>query len=270
VREEFLNIWIHDDEKLEKLLNGKIASRDKLSQWPLSYVEKITLEGNAQLVYKSQHSASSVEKTFYSKIKKRFLLSPIYYETYENCDIMIMPYLDYPTLGKVSEKDFEQIILDISCSIQDFSDMPVFFDLSSVEKLIRIIDTVCTIFEGKGEEQNIAVLKNWISKKAHVCYDNQQIGNVHSDLTATNILIENGKPRYILDWQRPMNAPVILESALAFRLAGYDAVKKYGDLGILAVVCHFIWYSYACDKFMPFVFGNAHKLLLEFISLVNN
>jgi len=91
---------------------------------------------------------------------------------------------------------------------------------------------------------------------------------VHGDLTTTNILIENGKPRYILDWQRPMIAPVILESALAFRLAGYDAVKKYSDFGILALICHFIWYSYACKNFMPFVFSIADKLLLEFISLV--
>jgi hypothetical protein len=83
-------------------------------------------------------------------------------------------------------------------------------------------------------------------------------------------MMEDGKPRYILDWQRPMKAPVLLENALAFRLAGHDAVKKYGDLGILAAVCHFIWYSYACNKFMPFVYGHAHKLLLEIVPLIRN
>jgi len=268
MREEFLNIWIYENERLEELLGGQIISREKLSQWPLSYVEKITLKDNMQLIYKSQYSAASVEKDFYSKIKMPFLTSPVYSETYENCDIMIFPYLDYPILGEVSEIVLEQAVLNISHIIQNISDMPVFFDLSSLEKLAQIIDNVCVCFEENGENQNVAILKKWISEKAHVCYDNQQIGNVHGDLTTTNILIENGKPRYILDWQRPMIAPVILENALAFRLAGYDAVKKYGDFGILALICHFIWYSYACKKFMPFVFSIADKLLLEFISLV--
>ena len=269
MREEFLNIWVHDDECLEKLLNEKITAREKLSQWPLSYVEKVTLKNNSRFIYKSQCSAANVEKEFYSKIKSPFLISPVYSETYENCDIMIFPYLDYPALGEVSESELERIVFNISRIIQGFSDMPVFFDISSAEKLMQIIDAVCVIFEEKGEDENIAVLKSWIYKNAHVFYDNQQIGNIHSDLTCSNILIENGELRYILDWQRPMKAPVMLESALAFRLAGYDAVKKYGDFGILAAVCHFIWYSYACDKFMPFVFNHAHKLLVEVTSLVS-
>ena len=268
MREEFLNIWVHGDERLEELLNRKIISREKLHQWPLSYVEKVTLKDNIHFVYKSQNSASSVEKDFYSKVKMPFLTSPVYSETYENCDIMILPYLDYPTLESVSEIKLEQTVFNISRMIQGFSDMPIFFDLSSVEKLSQIIDTVCVCFEEKGENKNIDILKKWISEKSHVCYDSQEIGNVHGDLTVTNILIENGELRYILDWQRPMKAPIILENALAFRLAGYNAVKRYGDFGILALICHFIWYSYACVKFMPFVFSIADKLLLEFISLV--
>ena len=263
-----MNIWIHEDKQLEELLSEKIVSRKKLHQWPLSYVEKVVLKNNSQFVYKSQHSASSVEKEFYSKIKSPFLIYPVYSETYENCDIMILPFLDYPTLGKVPEDELEQVVLNINRIIQDFSDMPVFFDLSSADKLAQIIDKVCIIFEGKGEDQNLAVLKNWLMKKAHVCYDNKQIGNVHGDLTYSNILTENSGLRYILDWQRPAKAPVMLENALAFRLAGYNAVRRYGDFGILAAVCSFIWYSYACDKFMPFVYSHAHKILLEIVSLV--
>ena len=264
MREEFLNIWIHEDEQLEALLDGIIITRENLSHWPLSYVEKIMLKDNTQFVYKSQHSASSMEKKVYSKIQMPFLISPIYYETYKNCDIMIFPYLNYPTLGDVCENELEQVISSISCMIQNISDMPVFFDVSSVGKLEQIINEVCIIFEEKDEAQNTTVLKNWVSEKAYTCFLNQQIGNVHGDLTASNILTKNGKPQYILDWQRPMKAPVLLENALAFRLAGYDGVKKYGDFGLLAVVCHFIWYSYACNKFMPFIYETANKLLLEF------
>ena len=268
MREEFVNIWIHGDEQLEKILAGKITLREKLHHWPLSYVEKITLNNNTQIVYKSQRSDASVEKDFYSKIKMPFLLSPMYSETYMNCDIMILPYANYPSLGVVSEKELEELVLSISSMIQNITDMPVFFDLSSIEKLIKIIEDVCVVFEDRNEAPNIAVLKKWIEEKVAACYKNNTIGYVHGDLTASNILMENNTPCYILDWQRPMIAPLILENALAFRLAGYDAIKRYGDFGLLALVCHFIWYSYACIKFIPFVFRIAQKLLLEFVSLV--
>ena len=268
MREEFSNIWVHDDSRLEDLLNRKIVSREKLSHWPLSYVEKVTLSDNTRLVYKSQHAASSIENHFYSMIKMSFLLSPLYYDTYKNCDIMVMPYLDYLTLGQLSENGFEQIISDISLMIQDIPDMPVFFDLSSVEKLSSLIDSACSIFKDEDEKANIGLLKKWVSEQAHFCYDNQLIGNVHGDLTASNVLTDNGKPAYILDWQRPMKAPVTLENALAYRLAGYDAVRKYGAFGILAAICHFVWYAFACKKFIPFVYGRAQKLLQEIISAI--
>ena len=270
MREEFLNISIHDDKQLEEILNGKILSREKLHQWPLSYVEKVTLRDNSRFIYKSQNSSSSVEKDFYSAIKSPFLTSPIHAKTYANCDIMILPYLNYPTLAVESKTELEQMVIKISHIIQNFSEMPVFFDISSVEKLAQIIDSVSVVFEEKGENQDIAILKNWIAKKAHVCYDNQQIGNVHGDLSFSNILTENGELRYILDWQRPLKAPLTLEIALAFQLAGFDAKKKYGEFRILAVICFFIWYSYACHKLMPFVYSQAYKFLQEFISLAKS
>jgi len=266
MKKEFLNIWIHDDKRLEKLMKGKIISREKLHQWPLSYVEKVALDNNAQFVYKSQNSDSSVEKEFYSKIKMPFLTSPTYFETYENCDIMVFPYLDYPKPENVSEIELEQIVLKVNRMIQGISDMPVFFDLSSAEKLTQIIDTVSVCFDERGRSHNISLLKKWVFEKSHTCYDNQETGNVHGDLSMSNILIDNDELRYILDWQRPMKAPILLENALAFRLAGYDAIKRYSDFGILALICHFIWYSYACINFMPFVFDIAEKLLLEFVS----
>ena len=197
-----------------------------------------------------------------------FLTSPVYSETYKNCDIMILPYLDYPKLNNASEIELEQTVFSINRMIQGIFDMPVFFDLSSADKLAQNVDAVSVCFDERGKNQNIGILKKWVSEKSHIFYDNQEIGNVHGDLSASNILVENGELRYILDWQRPMKAPIILENALAFRLAGCDAIKRYGDFGILALICHFIWYSYACVNFMPFVFDIAEKLLLEFISLV--
>jgi hypothetical protein len=73
MREEFMRIWVHDDKQLEEILNSKIISRQKLHQWPLSYVEKVKLKDNVQFVYKSQNSDASVENEFYSKVKNAIL-----------------------------------------------------------------------------------------------------------------------------------------------------------------------------------------------------
>ena len=269
MKKEFLDVWVHDDGKLEELLKKKINKREKLHQWPLSYVEKITLEDDTRVVYKSQHSAASVEKEFYSNIKMPFLTSPIYTETFENCDILILPYLDYPVFGKTPESDWDRVITEINDMIQGCSGMPVFFDLSSVEKVMQIIDNVGVIFHDKIEYQDFMTLKNQIPRLIDVCYNTGKIGYVHGDLNPSNVLIENGKPRYILDWQRPMIAPVLLENALAFRLARYDAIARYGEFGILAIICHFIWYSYACKKLLPFVYDIASKLLSEIVDIIN-
>ena len=261
---EFQDIQVHETHRLEAILNGIIASREKLTHWPLSYVEKVTLTDNTCFIYKSQHTASSLEKHFYANIKSPYLSHVVYAETYENCDIMLFPYLPYPTLGEVSDGELENIVRQISGIIQTFANMPVFFDLSTSEKLFEIIDSVCTIFD----EQEVAGLKNWVCKNAYIFYDNQQIGNVHGDFTTSNILTESGSLKYILDWQRPIKAPVPLEGALAFRLAGKNGTK-FGEFELMAILCHFIWFSYAYKKLIPLdgVMANARKLLQEFISL---
>jgi len=257
MRTEFLNIHIHDDDELEIILNCKLISREKLSHWPLSYVEKVSLSDGTYLIYKSQHTTSSVEKGIYEKVKSPFLPAPIYFQTYENCDIMIYPYIEYPVLTEeVSDDKLEELVTEASEIIQTFGDIPIFFDFSTPEKLIEVVDSVCEIFE---DETEVTVLKNWLRENVNIFYDDQEIGYLHGDLKTSNILAEEEQLKYILDWQRPFKGPLRVEKALAF--LSNKRSNEGDDFEILALICHFIWFSYAHDKFLNGLIDESRKVL---------
>jgi len=260
MRTEFINIHVHEDNELETILNCKLISREKLSHWPLSYVEKLSLADGTYLIYKSQHSTSSVEKEIYETIKSPFLLTPCYYEIYENCDIMIFPFIEYPTLAKdISDHKLEQLVAEVSKILNNFGEIPIFFDFSTPEKLIEVVDSVCEIFE---DETEVAVLKEWLHQNVNRLYDNQEIGYLHGDLKTTNLLAEGEQLKYILDWQRPFKGPLALEKALAFLSNDRDA--KGDDFEKLAIICHFIWFSYAHDKYLNGLIDESRRLLQKF------
>jgi Predicted aminoglycoside phosphotransferase len=276
MRTEFLNIAIHDDGELESILRGKIAAREKLHHWPLSYVEKVTMADGRTLVYKSQNADSSVEREFYAREKVKespFITEIIYAETLEGCDVMIMPYLENPPLDvtDISGEEFDKIISDVSAQIQTLGDIPVYFDISTHGKLSALTDSVCDIFL----PDDVAVLMKWVAEKARGCYENQTIGNVHGDLSASNILTKDGKMRTIIDWQRPMKAPVMLENAIARLLLKSNgdakrAAAEQNEFDKLAILVHFIWYSHAYKTCLPLngVIAQAKRLLAEIAAAV--
>jgi hypothetical protein len=285
MRKEFLDLWIHEDEELS-LLCGNIKTREKLHHWPLSFVEKIVLQDGTALVYKSQQIESTVEPQFYQTAKMNvtaapFLLCPIWSGVYDNCSIMLLPYIHYPTMEGIAKDAaaLDKIVSSISKQLQilknvrlndgtvnngivdgTVNDIPVFFDLSSPEKLQALTGEACTVLGNS--QSDTSLLRKWVKEKSHNCYDDQEIGYVHGDLSGQNILVENGKPRYILDWQRPLLAPLKLENALAQLLAGHNVLQSYGDFGRMALLCQIIWYTTAYKKWIPFdpVLQNARKL----------
>jgi hypothetical protein len=145
----------------------------------------------------------------------------------------------------------------------------VFFDYSDLSKFKLAVIEVLTILESKGaKKQSLHILSKWLNENAASCYKDC-VGIIHGDLSGQNVLIEDDIPKFILDWQRPMYAPMLLENAIAFLLAGYNTVKYFGDFGKMALVCNIIWYAKAYSKWLPLkgVIDYAIKTLDEFAAI---
>lgn len=108
------------------------------------------------------------------------------------------------------------------------------------------------------------LLLNWMETELPRLYAGQPVGAVHGDINMSNLIMEAGTVRYILDWQRPMLAPLPLEQALAMRLAGCPSKLKDWDL--MALACHILWYAWAYIHVLPIesVQQTAYKLIAGF------
>ena len=143
--------------------------------------------------------------------------------------------------------------------------MPVFFDLSSADKIISQTESACLSASGScAKEPGLSPLFRWMETNVPLLYANQLIGIIHGDIHASNLVREDGALRYILDWQRPMLAPLALEQAIALRLAGYESEDK--DWQNLASICQILWFAWAHAHVLPIegVRQSMWKLISDF------
>ena len=250
MREEFLNLWVLEDREAEARVGCRIVAREKLHHWPLSWVEKWRLEDDRCVVYKSQRSEASVEKAVYEKVRASFLLPLLHAETCRGCDMMIFPYC--PPSDAVVPSASRVMELSRQCSdmLRAAGEMPAFFDLSSADRMISQTEAACLSALNQAEGQTmLSPLFRWMESQVPRLYAGQPIGMVHGDIQAANLITEGDAVRYILDWQRPMLAPLALEQALALRLGGYASEDR--DWGHMALVCHILWYAWAYVHVLP-------------------
>lgn len=250
MREEFLNVWVLEDREAEERVGCRVEAREKLHHWPLSWVEKWVLSDDRTVVYKSQRAEASVEKAVYEKVQAPFLLPLLHAESCRGCDMLIFPYCPSSHAAAPSVSEVKQLSAQCREALRNVAGMPVFFDLSSPDEMIAQTESACLSALGNGwPEAGLSPLFRWMEAQIPRLYDGQPIGIIHGDVNASNLITEGGALRYILDWQRPMLAPLALEQALALRLAGYET--EDGDWGKLATVCHLLWYAWAYAHVLP-------------------
>lgn len=250
MREEFLNLWVLDDQEAEARVGCRIEAREKLHHWPLSWVEKWVLADGRSVVYKSQCAEASVEKAVYEKVQAPFLLPLLHAETCRGCDMLIFPYC--PPSDAVSLSASQVKALSGQCGelLRTAGEMPVFFDLSSADRMISQTEAACLSALGQEARQaGLSPLFHWMEAQVPRLYAGQPIGLVHGDIKEANLIREGGAIRYILDWQRPMLAPSALEQTLALLLAGYE--PEDGDWGRMALACYVLWYAWAYTHVLP-------------------
>lgn len=263
MREEFMHLWIWEDREAEERLGCRIESREKLHHWPLSWVEKWVLSDGRTVVYKSQCAAASVEKAVYEQVRAPFLLPLLHAESCNGCDMLIFPYVRSTSPAVSSPAQEEALVSQCGELLQTTHHMPVFFDLSSAKKMISLTKDACLAVGGVPEPE-LSSLFRWMEAELPRLYDGQPVGTIHGDLSPSNLILEGGAVRYILDWQRPLFAPLALEQALALRYAGYRI--KVPGWDNMALICNILWFSWAYTHVLPIdgVQETARNLIAEF------
>jgi thiamine kinase-like enzyme len=178
---------------------------------------------------------------------------------------MVFPYIHNIQHEENDEEAFANKLTLLNKRFQEIKCFPVFWDFSTIEKFSAVAMDIGNTLDNI-DSTITSKYKRWIIEKAPLCYDNQTIGNVHGDLSKGNILYGNNNDLYIIDWQRPMKAPVMLENALAFGLSNFNAIERYGEFRRLAILCHLIWYTLAYKKWIQTgpVRDTIIRLLKEF------
>lgn len=184
---------------------------------------------------------------------KRLLLAHIS----RGCDMLIFPYCPSSPAAPPSASEVKMLTAQCREALRDVG--------STGDRMISQTESACLSALGSGG-QALRPLFHWMETRIPSLYAGQPVGIIHGDLNVSNLITEGGDLRYILDWQRPMLAPLALEQALALRLAGYES--EDGDWGKFATVCHILWYAWAYTHVLPIegVRQTALKLADGFVS----
>ena len=110
MREEFWKIPVYEDQELAGKLGAAVLRREKLHHWPLSYVEKVTLEDGRSVIYKAQHAAASVENLFYSRVRAPVLLKPVFSEEGEGWAALGLPYVEHTPRPNSSPEELKRTV----------------------------------------------------------------------------------------------------------------------------------------------------------------
>ena len=134
----------------------------------------------------------------------------------------------------------------------EYGDAPVFFDLSTPDKLAALTDELLPVLaEGEARDPARRVRENLAA-----WYD-APVGLLHGDLKGENILAAAGGS-FVIDWQRPVLGPLPLEEELALLLAGRESGGVHAGLARLFLACWYGWAWRTCLP-VPFVRGMARK-----------
>ncbi len=259
-RHPFFDIILHTNEELESRLSSRgtpycIVERVTLHEWPLSCVQRLTLEDGRRVIYKSQ-SGPTVEAQFYARARSRLLVQAetVYQDGPYTC--MLFEYLDAPRLCdlKMPEQEAFQIGQQLLAEIRRIDgNLPVYLDVSTWESwqaemgamLEKLHDLVSRgVFRLVTKELTERVRQIASSAVVRPVIDGPS-GLVHGDLGGDNIFLLPDGYR-VIDWQRPIRGPVGLDLTSLVESFGYEPLRWTGrGLVLVMTLLHIHWLT-AC------------------------
>jgi hypothetical protein len=255
----YFDLLLHSDEELSSLLEEQVTARETLHEWPLSCVQRLHLAGGKTLIYKSQ-CGPTVEAEFYATAGCAAVHSPIlpqartlYRDPCYACLLLEdLPGVPLEQLG-VDEKtalSISNTLLGQIAGIQ--GDPPVYMDISTWERwqeqMNKTLETLSgLVARGEFTRTSSADIANLTraaqSQPVRAAYAQVPAGLVHHDHSAENILAQDAasialaEPGAfkVIDWQRPLRAPVEIDHAVLLESLGVDP-RPHVHPGILILI----------------------------------
>jgi hypothetical protein len=234
-RHPYFDLQLHSDSELEELLGAGLGERVTLHEWPLSCVQRVTLQDGRKFVYKAE-SGPTVESEFYACAVSDLLpqSKTVFRDGAYTC--LILEWIEAPLLESLnlSEEDAWRYGKKLLNGIHEIKGpVPVYLDVGSWERWRAIMDGMVEDLNGlmrSGVFRELDVEKlRWVARRAnsaqvHSVFD-QPTGLVHGDLSAENIFVSRER-MIVIDWQRPMRGPVEVDLAQFYASLGFDARQR--------------------------------------------
>lgn len=206
----YFDLELLDDTALNHYLPAPITTRHIIHEWPLSCVEHLTCDDGSQHIYKSQR-APSVESDLYSTITAPHLLPAT----------IIQPHhLLLPFIASRPIHDAASVAIQVRTAIATMpAQTPVYRTLDTLSAWERLIDRTMSTLRQLVQATTFVHLTladiAHIEASAHhpdaLALWQGEIGVVHGDLSLANLL-NTPHQTYVIDWQRPMYAPTVIDA----------------------------------------------------------
>ncbi|OZB98890.1 phosphotransferase [Paenibacillus sp. XY044] len=260
-RHQSFDLLLHDDEELGEYLDSPVSQRVTIHEWPLSCVQRICTEQGGSYIYKVQ-APPTLEAQFYARARSPLMVSVRVIETKSDTTAMLMEEIKAPRLNDIPLKESEAAAIanDLTEMIgRIHGDLPFMNDISTEEGWTAYIgaalDQICEcIHEGSFKQvslEQVNKLREWSEAPALLAEIRSPSGLVHADLKAENVLVTNDGYR-VLDWQRPIRGPILLDAATLLNSLGFDPTR-YVPIGIMQMYhfLHVAWYAQAARRWVP-------------------
>ena len=269
----YFDLRLHDDAELAALLDAPLLRREPVQAWPLSAVEKIHLADGRVFIYKAQR-APTVEPAFYAAMAahaaqsasaaaaSRLLVDAqtLWEEAPYAC--LLLEYVDAPPFAEVYRT---QALRPSACSVitrfigELPQDVPVYLDIGTPARWNALVDQTIDLLrlldaEGACPQLDLGTITRLAHKLearvelADLCRESQLL---HGDLKPDNVLM-TGLAFRIIDWQRPLRGPRLLDVGTLLEGLGVDPIPHVGqDVMVMRRVLDIHWLAECALRWFP-------------------
>ncbi|MBM4414251.1 MAG: hypothetical protein FJ040_12505 [Chloroflexi bacterium] len=249
----YFDLELLDNITLNHYLLAPIETRHIIHEWPLSCVERLTCRDGSQHIYKSQRPPS-VESELYSMVTAPHLLPATIIQPHH----LLLPFITSTPIH-----DAAYAVRQIRTAIAAMPvQTPVYRTLDTIDAWETLIDRIVRTLRQLVQATTFVHLTladiAHIEASAHhpdvLALWQGEIGVVHGDITLANLL-NTPHQTYVIDWQRPMYAPTVIDTWMLERALQLPISTPLATQ-MLCTILEMCWLTEAATQWFPR--GMAH------------